>query len=330
MRRENSEQNILRGGMPLMRQQQSDEGQGTDEFLLQEYEHFLAGKAEGTIDAYVRTTRHLMAWVAQRPGNGGHFHPRQLRKTAVEVYLASLEQQGFSLNHRARVKSTISSFARWLMEEKGLLQRNPTRGVDLLSQHMLAPRQLSEDQRYILRSLVEQEEDRRGAAIFALGYWAGCRVSDVSWLQMAHTHVGPKAGWLHVGYKGGKWRDIDLMNEARKPLYEYLKASGDADRTYVFLSQRNERLTEEGIHHWFRTLMAGATKGQWELIHNLTFHDLRHDFAHRAREAGWSLEEVAYYLGHVTKKGKPAIQTTVRYTQVSREQVKEKLKHVRG
>ena len=83
------------------------------------------------------------------------------------------------------------------------------------------------------------------------------------------------------------------------------------------------------IHHWFRTLKARATKGQWELIHDLTFHDLRHDFAHRARDAGWSLEEVAYYLGHVTKKGTPAIQTTVRYTQVSREQVKEKLKYVR-
>src|SRR6266487_4608320 len=244
--------------------------------------------------------------------------------------LASLEQEGFSLNHRARVKSTISSFARWLMEEKGLLQRNPTRGVDLPSQQILAPRQLSEDQGYILRTLVEQEDDRRGAALFALGYWAGCRVSDVSWLQMTHTHVGPKVGWVHIGYKGGKWRDIDLMNEARKPLYEYLRASGEADRTYVFSSQRSDRLTEEGIHYWFRMLKAQATKHQWAYIHDLTFHDLRHDFAHRAREAGWSLEEVAYYLGHVTKKGVPAIQTTVRYTQVSREQVKEKLKSVKG
>jgi site-specific recombinase XerD len=246
------------------------------------------------------------------------------------MYLAYLEREGYSINHRARVKSTISSFARWLMEEKGLLQRNPARGVDIPPQQALAPRQLSEDQRYILRSLVEQEGDRRGSALFALGYWAGCRVSDVSWLQMAHTHVGPKVGWLHVGYKGGKWRDIDLVNEARKPLYEYLRASGDVDRIYVFTSQRSERLTEEGIHYWFRTLKARATKGQWELIHDLTFHDLRHDFAHRAREAGWSLEEVAYYLGHVTKKGTPAIQTTVRYTQVSREQVKVKLKYVRG
>jgi len=109
-----------------------------------------------------------------------------------------------------------------------------------------------------------------------------------------------------------------------------LKKSGDADRIYVFTSQRSERLTEEGIHHWFRSLKAGATKDQWELIHDLTFHELRHDFAHRAREAGWSLEEAAYYPGHVTKKGTPAIQTIGRYTQVSREQVQEKLKHLKG
>jgi integrase len=103
---------------------------------------------------------------------------------------------------------------------------------------------------------------------------------------MAHTHVGPKVGWLHVGHKGGKWRDIDLMNEVRKPLYEYLQARRDTERVYVFPSQRSERLTEEGIHYWFRTLKARATEGQWEYIADLTFHDLRHDFAHRAREAG--------------------------------------------
>jgi site-specific recombinase XerD len=142
--------------------------------------------------------------------------------------------------------------------------------------------------------------------------FAGCRVSDVSWLEMAHTHVGPKVGWVHVGHKGGKWRDIDLVNEARKPLYEYLQAKRDPDRVYVFSSQRSERLTEEGIHHWFRNLKARVTKDQWEYIADLTFHDLRHDFAHRAREAGWSLEEVAYYLGYVGLLGPPTNFTTVR------------------
>ena len=42
MRRENSEQNILRGAMPMMRKQESDEEQGMDEVFLQEYERFLS------------------------------------------------------------------------------------------------------------------------------------------------------------------------------------------------------------------------------------------------------------------------------------------------
>jgi len=67
-----------------------------------------------------------------------------------------------------------------------------------------------------------------------------------------------------------------------------------------------------------------------KVVVELSFHDLRHDIAHQTREAGWPLEEVAYYLGHVTKKGTPAIQTTARHTQVSREQVKEKLRYMKG
>jgi site-specific recombinase XerD len=298
--------------------------------LLSEYEQFLAGKAAGTTDAYLRTARQLTGWVAQLPGNAGQFQPRQLTQTAVELYLSHLEQEGLSLHHRARVKSTISNFAQFLIEEKGLLQRNPTRGIELPPVPLLAPQPLSDEQRSILRSLVTQEGDRRGAALFSLGYWAGCRVSEVSWLQMAHTHVGPTEGWLHVGKKGSKGRDINLLNQAREPFYAYLQATGDTARTYVFTSQRSARLTEEGIYAWFRSLKAQGTKGQRDVIADLTFQDLRYDFAHRAREAGWSLEEVAYYLGQVTKQGVPALQTTVDYTQVSRVRVQQNHNNIQG
>ena len=270
--------------------------------LVDEYEQFLSrsGKTEGTTEAYLRTVRHLMEWVVQRSCNAGKFQPRQLTQTAVELYLAHLEQEGFTINHRARVKSTISNFAQFLIEEKGLLQRNPTRGIDFPPLPLLAPRQLVEEQRSILRSLVKQAGDRRGAALFALIYWAGCRVRELSWLQMVHTHVGPQKGWLHIDDKGNKERDIDLLDEARHPLYAYLQATRNRERTYVFTSQRSERLTEEGIHYWFRTLKAKASEGQWVVIQNVTILDLRHDFANWARAAGWSPEEVASYLGYVT------------------------------
>jgi integrase len=71
-----------------------------------------------------------------------------------------------------------------------------------------------------------------------------------------------------------------------------------------------------------------ATHHQWEQIADITFHDLRHDFGHRLRQAGFTLEEVAVSLGHVTKKGTPAVSTTARYTQPSRTQIQQKLKVV--
>lgn len=298
--------------------------------LIDEYEQFLSGKAQGTIDAYLRTVRHLIGWVAQLPDNDGRFQPQQLTQTTVEQYLAHLEQEGLSLPHRARVKSTISNFANFLIEEKGLLRRKPTCGIALPTVPLLPAHHLSQGQRSILHALIKQAGDERGAALFALGYWAGCRVSELSWLQMADTNIGPKEGWLHVGYDEKKWRDIDLMNEARTPLYAYLQATRDLERTYVFTSQRSERLTEQGIYYWFRMLKAQTTGEQKEVIADLTFHDLRRDFAYRAREAGWSPEDVAYYLGGVTEQGSPALQTTICYVQVSREQIKLKLKDIKG
>ena len=44
--------------------------QRINEPFLREYAFFLANKAEGTIEAYLRTARQVMNWIAGRPGNG--------------------------------------------------------------------------------------------------------------------------------------------------------------------------------------------------------------------------------------------------------------------
>jgi site-specific recombinase XerD len=301
------------------------------QILIDDYIQSIEGKSPSTITVYSRILRQFVTWLSALPGHGAQFRAEQFTRSALEIYLSALERQKYSVSHRERVKAAVSGFSRWLIEDRALLRRNPTRGIHIASSGQLAPRELELEQRLILRDLVERAEDSRGEAIFALGYWAGCRISDVSWLRMENTHIGPKIGLLHIGYKGGKMRDLDLLNEVRRPLYDYLHyGNRNEDSPFVFTSQRSERLTEDGIHQWFQALKASATKEEWEFIKDITFHDLRHDFAHRARQAGWSLEEIAYYLGHTTKQGTPAIQTTVRYTQVSRRQLKDKLQLLKG
>ena len=83
-----------------------------------------------------------------------------------------------------------------------MLRRNPARGVEVPVQPLLAPRRLSPDQRYVLKNLVEPDGRVRSEALFSLGYWAGCRVSDVSWLTVENCHVGPKVSWIRVTGSG--------------------------------------------------------------------------------------------------------------------------------
>lgn len=287
----------------------------------------LGSRDKDTVDAYMRVLRKFTLWMSEQPGHEHQFHPEYITRTLVEIFLDKLP----SASYKNQARSALSGFCRWLMEDRQLLSRNPTRGIAVPAQALLAPRQLEEDQRVALRDLVEREADLRGKAAFALGFWAGCRVSDVSYLLVEHTHLSTKSGWITVGHKDQKVRTIDLLNQVRLSLYEYLHSDErNGDSSHVFTSQRSDRWTEDGLHHWWQQLKGKARRGEAELIEDVRFHDLRHDFGHRARDAGWSLEEVAYYLGHVTNRGTPAIQTTARYTQVSREHVKKKLKDIKG
>ena len=79
--------------------------------------------------------------------------PEHFTRTAVESYLSHLEAEGYSISSSHLTKAALSSFARWLMEDKELIWRNPTRGITLTAEALIAPRVLSDDQRYVLRNL---------------------------------------------------------------------------------------------------------------------------------------------------------------------------------
>jgi integrase len=106
-------------------------------------------------------------------------------------------------------------------------------------------------QRSILRRLVEQPDgplagsaqgeggDLRGAAIFALAYWAGCSVGEISSLLASDVHLGGEVAWLHIGSARGASRSIPLREKVRIALANYLGSAARCQASvYLFTSQR--------------------------------------------------------------------------------------------
>jgi site-specific recombinase XerC len=195
----------------------------------------LAFKRETTRNTYTIILRQFLTWLSNLPGHELSFNPAlDLTQTAVQTYLFG-ELTDMSVSHRERVKSILSSFAEWLIDE-AFITRNPTRGIEFPAQQLLAPRELETSQRYLLKELIESE-DLRGKAMFALGYYAGCRASDVCWFRLDQVHhLTKKSGHITVGYKRGQLRTIDLMNEAGKPCEPIWKRSANRSRRTALLS----------------------------------------------------------------------------------------------
>ena len=129
--------------------------------------------------------------------------------------------------------------------------------------------------------------------MFALGYYAGCRASDVCWFRLDQIHhFTKKSGTITVGYKRSQLRTLDLTNEARRSLQAYVEEERkhiQTDCPFVFLSQRAHtmtkragdhprRLTKGGLHAWLHTMTERATQSQWEHIADITFHESRARF----------------------------------------------------
>lgn len=312
--------------------------------LFSQFEQSLAGRDSKTVAAYLTTLHDFTRWIAHYP-SGIPFQIGLLTEANIQDYVNHLKTSGRAVRTQTKALTALSRFCRWAVEE-GELRRNPVSRLERPQVVETAPIQLNDIQRLVLKNLIERSGSVRMAAIFALAYWAGLRIGEVAQLKYADCDVNQRTGAIIIrDGKGGKTRTLDLHSQVRRVLYEYLRNEGegsdsrDPNSPYVFTSQRAaylrrqgkpDGLSTRGLEHLWDGLKQSAKRDEWEHIHKIKFHDLRHDWAHRARAAGWTLEEIAVYAGHQTKDGVPAIRTTVRYTLPSRQQLKARLHTLEG
>jgi site-specific recombinase XerD len=315
------------------------------------FERVLSARDQKTRLAYRAVLRDFRAWLATRPG-GSPFRPELLTEAAVKGYMDHLASIGRAPRTRSKALSALRRFCRWAQDE-GLLRRNPAAYVERPTVVQLAPRELSEDQRYVLKTLVERQGSKRLSAIFALGYWTGLRVSEVATLRLEHCDLESLDGSVTIVVtntssartRQRKARTLVLHDEARRALRTYLHENKGADdardseSAYVFtghlaarqrLHGRPDHLTPHAIDGIWKRAKQAATIDEWEIVRDVRLYDLRHDFVQRARAYGWSLEEIAAYLGQQARDGTPTLPAPLQHDPLDRGHLEERLRNLRG
>ena len=153
-----------------------------DPSALREFAASLGTRDPKTVATYLTTVRDFVGWLAIQPG-GAPFHLGLVTETAVRGYMDFLAITNRAPRTRSKALSALRRFCQWAVDE-GYLRRNPARAMERPTVVAVAPKDLSDKQRFTLKTMVEQHATPRFAAIFALGYWAGLPISEIAALRL--------------------------------------------------------------------------------------------------------------------------------------------------
>ena len=136
--------------------------------------------------------------------------------------------------------------------------------------------------------------------------YAGLRVSEVVNLKIEDITLQAREMIVRSG-KGDKQRLVYLNDKIIHALQEYLRIRPKTESPHLFPSRQGGKLNRTRFNQIFN-----------QNSDIITPHTLRHFYCSNALDSGYSIAEVANQAGHSN------VQTTLRYTNPTREKMKEK------
>ena len=260
-----------------------------------------------TIDAYAADLRQFLGFLS--PPGSEPPPPRAIDVLVVREWLAGLYRDQLTVVTIRRKLAAVRGLFGFLLRE-GVVKVNPGRIVRTPKAPQKLPEVMTAEQANALidgiaSGRIERPFPARDRAIFELLYGCGLRASELAGLDL--EDVDRYDGWVRVGGKGRKERQVPLPRKAREALDGYLSARPVVrGQRALFLNHRRGRLTDRGLRgivKLYATLLAGDPS-----IHP---HSLRHAYATHLLADGADLRAIQELLGHVR------LSTTQKYTQVS-------------
>lgn len=282
-----------------------------------------------TLEAYARDSRQFLAFLSERfgaPPTAAEF--ADCAPSDLRAFLAYRRAEGAGQRSLQRTLSGLRSLARHFAREGGAT-------VSALGaiRAPKAPRRLPRplgpaDARAVATTAPRAGETReqwalaRDAAVLALCYGAGLRISEALSIRRAEAPVGGVDAITVVG-KGQKTRSAPVIAPVRKAVESYLalcpyvlKPGGP-----LFVGARGGPLSPRIVQ-----LAMERMRGALGLPDSATPHALRHSFATHLLERGGDLRTIQELLGHAS------LSTTQVYTGVDKARLLAAYKsaHPRG
>jgi len=281
----------------------------------------LAGErrvAGNTVEAYQRDLRQFLTFLTRHLGHPPRLSDiGRLRPADMRGFLAERRRQGAGARTLGRGLAGIRSFVRFL-EKKGLAHSGGLAATRAPRQPKTLPKPVAVPPAIRLSDADEQLAAEpwiaaRDAAVFALLYGCGLRISEALALTPADTELG-RADALRVTGKGGKTRLVPLIAPVAAAIADYLAQcpfhlAADAP---MFRGARGGPLRPEIMQR-----AMAAMRGALGLPDNATPHALRHSFATHLLANGGDLRTIQELLGHAS------LSTTQIYTAVDTSRLLE-------
>ena len=158
----------------------------------------------------------------------------------------------------------------------------------------------------------------RNRLIIEMALGTGLRVSELANLKVDDIHIRKGQYSLTVNNgKGGKHRVVGFNNKLKTLIQEYLDYRKSMS-SYLFASERGEKMTRFGVGRVFKTM---ASKACLDSKHSI--HTLRHTYATNLYKAsGYNLRMVQKQLGH------SSITTTTVYSDVLNQDLTDALENL--
>lgn len=254
----------------------------------------LRGFAASTQKEYLRRARNFVAYHGRSPTEMGE---REIREFLL--YLVNEKKAGPATHHMyvAAIKFLYTSTLGRPEEVANIpWPKKPQRLPDIMT---------AEEVERLLREM----RSLKHRAILMTAYGAGLRISEACSLETADIDSDRMLIHVREG-KRSKDRYVMLSDRLLEALRVYWR-SARPKGTYLFPGMIPGRpITSGAVQRVLKKVVAGCGFRK-----RVTMHALRHGFATHLLEEGVDIRVIQRLLGH------SSIQTTARYTKVSREHI---------